>query len=86
MLKGGTLPGLHTAPSTIVMPPFGWRLNDAQVADVVSFIRASWGNAAAPVSAADVAKWRTDDNRTTSGDDLGQAFGHGQPEPREAGK
>ncbi len=85
VLKGGTLPGLHTAPSTIVMPPFGWRLNDAQVADVVSFIRASWGNAAAPVSAADVAKWRTDDNRTTSGDDLGQAFGHQQPAPSPAG-
>jgi mono/diheme cytochrome c family protein len=37
------------------MPAFGWKLNDAQIAAVLTFIRNSWGNAASPVSAADVA-------------------------------
>ena len=27
-LMGQTLPGLKAAPSSITMPPFGWRLND----------------------------------------------------------
>jgi mono/diheme cytochrome c family protein len=41
------------------MPAFGWRLNDQQVADVVNFIRSSWGNSAKQqVSASDVAKVR----------------------------
>ena len=25
------------------MPPFGWRMNDQEIADVVNFIRTSWG-------------------------------------------
>lgn len=44
------------------MPAFGWRLNDQQVADVVNFIRTSWGNTAKEqVSASDVAKVRKND-------------------------
>ena len=47
------------APSDIVMPGFGWRLNDQQVADVVNFIRTSWGNTAkTSVTAKDVAEVR----------------------------
>ncbi|WP_082190078.1 cytochrome c [Frateuria defendens] len=75
VLNGNTLPGLHAAPSPITMPPFGWRLSDQQVADVVTFIRGSWGNQAAPVSAAEVARLRRDDNRATTGTDLGPGFG-----------
>jgi mono/diheme cytochrome c family protein len=60
-LMGQTLPGFNRlAPSPITMPPFAWRLDDQQVADVVSFIRASWGNKAPAVSAQDVQKLRTD--------------------------
>jgi mono/diheme cytochrome c family protein len=33
------------------MPAFDWRLDDAQVAAVLTYIRNSWGNAAAPVAA-----------------------------------
>jgi len=33
------------------MPSFGYRLSDAEVADVVTYVRNAWGNAAAPVSA-----------------------------------
>ncbi|RON55696.1 c-type cytochrome [Pseudomonas frederiksbergensis] len=72
VLKGGTLPATHTAPSTFTMPGFAWRLSDQEVADVVSFIRGSWGNSGSPVKASTVADLRKDDMKTTSGDDLGQ--------------
>ncbi len=72
VLNGGTLPATHTAPSTFTMPAFAWRLSDQEVADVVSFVRGSWGNKGAPVTASDVADLRKSDMRTTSGDDLGQ--------------
>ena len=72
VLNGGTLPATHAAPSTFTMPAFAWRLSDQEVADVVSFIRGSWGNKGAPVNASDVADLRKSDMRTTSGDDLGQ--------------
>ena len=54
VLKGGTLPATHTAPSTFTMPAFDWRLSDQEVADVVNFIRTSWGNKAGEVKAGDV--------------------------------
>lgn len=60
VLTGNTLPGVRGAPSSITMPPFGWRLNDQQVADVVNFIRSSWGNSAPAVTAKDVAEVRED--------------------------
>ncbi|MCU5771467.1 cytochrome c [Erwiniaceae bacterium BAC15a-03b] len=62
VLTGNTLPGVKGAPSAITMPAFGWRMNDQQVADVVNFIRTSWGNtASSSVSAKDVAKVRKDE-------------------------
>ncbi|OMG74787.1 cytochrome c [Burkholderia ubonensis] len=63
VLEGSALQGTHTAPSTFTMPPFGWRLSDQEVADVANFVRTSWGNTGAPVSAAQVAKVR----KTTPG-------------------
>ncbi|WP_019409247.1 c-type cytochrome [Pseudomonas psychrophila] len=54
VLKGGTLPATHTAPSTFTMPGFDWRLSDQEVADVVNFIRTSWGNKGSDVKPADV--------------------------------
>ncbi|MBS0247508.1 MAG: c-type cytochrome [Proteobacteria bacterium] len=38
------------APTTPAMPSLAWRLTDQQVADVLTYIRNSWGNAAHPVS------------------------------------
>ena len=58
LLSGSALEGTKSAPSSFTMPPFGWRLSDQEVADVSTFVRASWGNAGAPVSAEDVAKVR----------------------------
>lgn len=72
VLKGGTLPATHSAPSTFTMPPFAWRLSDQEVADVVNFIRGSWGNQGAPVKASDVAGLRGNDLQSTSNDYLGQ--------------
>lgn len=57
-LMGQTLPGLKAAPSSITMPPFGWRLDDRQIADVVTFIRSSWGNNASAATVEEVRKMR----------------------------
>lgn len=75
VLKGGTLPATHSAPSTFTMPPFAWRLSDQEVADVVNFIRGSWGNQASAVEAGDVAALRNGDLQSTSNDDLGPFTG-----------
>jgi mono/diheme cytochrome c family protein len=48
-------PSIPTAPT---MPAFDWRLNDAQVAAVLTYIRNSWGNAAGPVPTGAVASQR----------------------------
>ncbi|MHC8297194.1 c-type cytochrome [Pseudomonas sp. LB3P58] len=76
VLKGGTLPATHMAPSTFTMPGFAWRLSDQEVADVVSFIATSWGNKGATVKASDVMALREDDMKTTSNDDIGKATTH----------
>jgi mono/diheme cytochrome c family protein len=76
VLAGGTLPATHTAPSTFTMPGFAWRLSDQEVADVVNFIRTSWGNQGSQVSVDDVKQIRGDDMKHTSGDDLGQSTSH----------
>ncbi len=41
-----------------LMPPLGSALNDEQIAQVVSYIRNSWGNAAVPIGARDVQETR----------------------------
>lgn len=53
--KSAVTPAALTGPA---MPALGWRLTDNQVASVVTFIRNSWGNAAPPVAAGDVAAVR----------------------------
>ncbi|WP_454835209.1 c-type cytochrome [Pseudomonas lini] len=72
VLAGGTIPATQTAPSNFTMPAFGWRLSDQEVAEVVNFIRTSWGNQGSVVTAKDVSSLRTSDMKHTSGDDLGQ--------------
>ena len=46
------------APTAPAMPAFDWRLGDAQVAAVLTYIRNNWGNAAGSVSAGAVAGQR----------------------------
>lgn len=47
-----------------VMPPQAAMLKDQEIADVLSYVRSSWGHSAAPVAVADVATLRAE-NRTT---------------------
>ncbi|MDQ1120994.1 MULTISPECIES: cytochrome c [Pseudoxanthomonas] len=58
ILDGSRMPATPAAPSDLGMPGFAWRLDDAQVAQLASFVRAGWGNRADPVSAAQVRKVR----------------------------
>jgi mono/diheme cytochrome c family protein len=58
VLTGSAMPSTQTAPTAFAMPGLGWRLNDAEVAEVATFVRASWGNHAGAVRAAEVARLR----------------------------
>ncbi len=58
VLKGGSMAGTAKAPTQFTMPPFADRLSDQEVADIVTFIRSSWGNNASAVDPAQVAKLR----------------------------
>jgi mono/diheme cytochrome c family protein len=58
ILEGSLTPKTRTTPAQFAMPSFAWRLNDREVADIVNFIRGSWGNQAASITAEDVAKLR----------------------------
>ncbi|MBK1838743.1 cytochrome c [Azospirillum sp. YIM B02556] len=58
VLDGSRAVATDDRPTGPAMPPLGWRLTDADVAAVVTYIRNSWSNAAPPVSADDVAKMR----------------------------
>jgi mono/diheme cytochrome c family protein len=58
ILSGSSMPSTQTAPSAFAMPGFGWRLTDAQIADVLNFVRGNWSNHAAAVSRNDVGRLR----------------------------
>lgn len=59
VLNGGAMPGTAKAPTRFAMPPFADRLTDQEVADVVTFIRSSWGNKGSPVTPREVERLRT---------------------------
>ncbi|PXX18085.1 hypothetical protein C7399_105147 [Paraburkholderia tropica] len=40
------------------MPPFAWRYDDDEVAQLATFVRSAWGNHASAVSADDVKRVR----------------------------
>jgi len=58
ILAGSRLPSTKERPSDLAMPGFGWRLNDEETAELVTFVRNSWGNHAKGASASEVAKVR----------------------------
>jgi mono/diheme cytochrome c family protein len=58
VLAGSKLPATATAPSELGMPGFAWRLSDEEVAQLLTFIRSSWGNQAPAVNAEEVTKLR----------------------------
>jgi mono/diheme cytochrome c family protein len=59
VLNGGFPPGTAGNPEPYGMPPFAQSLSDDEVAAVVTYIRASWGNGGAAVSATEANKLRT---------------------------
>jgi mono/diheme cytochrome c family protein len=58
VLNGGFAPATGANPRPYGMPPYSHALNDTEVAAVVSYIRASWGNSAPPVTTGDVNRYR----------------------------
>lgn len=58
VLQGGHSPVTQQAVAGLAMPAFGWRLDNQQAADVVTFIRNGWGNQAPAVTAEQVKKVR----------------------------
>lgn len=55
---GGFAPVTAGNPRPFGMPPFTQALDDAQLAAVLSYVRNAWGNRAAPLSSADVGRYR----------------------------
>ena len=58
VLHGGFAPATAGNPRPFGMPPFATVLGDRDVAAVLTHIRASWGNRAAPVTEVDVSRQR----------------------------
>jgi mono/diheme cytochrome c family protein len=58
VLNGGFPPSTEGNPRPYGMPPFGFALNDMEVAAVVSYIRASWDNKGTIVTPAEVGRAR----------------------------
>jgi mono/diheme cytochrome c family protein len=59
VLIGGFPPGTELDPTPVGMPPFAQTLSDNEVAAVVSYIRTSWGNRGAAVTAAEANELRS---------------------------
>jgi mono/diheme cytochrome c family protein len=59
VLNGGFPPATRGHPRPFGMPPFATVLTDAEVADILTFIRGAWGNKAAPVAEVTVGQQRS---------------------------
>jgi mono/diheme cytochrome c family protein len=59
VLRGARSAATKDEPTSPGMPSFGWQLDDARVAAVVTYVRNAWGSGAAAVSADDVEKARS---------------------------
>jgi len=54
VLNGAQAVATDAAPTAPGMPAFGWQLSNDQIAEVLTYVRNDWGNAASAVSASDV--------------------------------
>jgi mono/diheme cytochrome c family protein len=63
VLFGSQAAATPSAPTAPAMPRFAWRLNDAQAAAVVTYIRNAWGNAAPAVRPDEVRRVRGQGDR-----------------------
>ncbi|MEO6946622.1 MAG: c-type cytochrome [Nitrobacter sp.] len=58
VLRGARSVATKDEPTAPGMPSFGWQLNDAQVAAVLTYVGNTWNNAAVPVTAGQVKQAR----------------------------
>jgi mono/diheme cytochrome c family protein len=58
VLAGAQAVATKAAPTAPSMPSFAWKLDDRQMADLLTYVRNHWGNQAPPVRADAVAKVR----------------------------
>ena len=58
IVDGARIASTKSAPTGLAMPAFGWKLSDKDIADLASYLRAAWGNRAAPVDPSAVKKTR----------------------------
>jgi mono/diheme cytochrome c family protein len=58
VLAGSMAAATPAAPTGPVMPSFAWNLSDEDVANVLTYVRNSWSNAAPAVSPGDVKSLR----------------------------
>ena len=58
VLEGARSAQTPARPEGFAMPAFGWKLSNQDIADVLTYVRASFGNQAAPVKAAKIADVR----------------------------
>ncbi len=58
VLEGARATPTKARPTPFSMPAFNWKLTDEQIASVISYVRASWGNNGAPVDANSVRRMR----------------------------
>jgi mono/diheme cytochrome c family protein len=60
VLAGSRAGGTEAAPTGPAMPSFAWNLSDDNIADVLTYVRNTWGNAAPAVSVGEVSDLRKD--------------------------
>ena len=58
VLEGAPSAATPQKPEGFAMPAFDWKLTDAQIADVLTYIRASFGNQADAVGSSKIADVR----------------------------
>jgi mono/diheme cytochrome c family protein len=58
ILQGAQTVVTDARPTPSTMPAYNWKLTDAQIAAVATYVRNQWGNAASPVSAGQVTSLR----------------------------
>jgi mono/diheme cytochrome c family protein len=54
IMFGGYSPGTGGNPRPFGMPPYSLTLSDEEIAEILDYVRASWGNAAPPIVGEDV--------------------------------
>ena len=66
VLTGAEMPWTKSAPTQFAMPGFGTRLSDQDAAELLTFVRSSWGNNAAAVTPDMVAQVRKELAQTSA--------------------